>query len=200
MTRVPGQVEVRRQLLASARLQAVLSARESARIAQMGSVLVTTLWRGGRIYLCGNGGSAADAQHIAAELVGCFMDRGRKALPAVALTTDASILTAVGNDLGFTEIFSRQVEALVMRRDALVCLSTSGRSENVLAAARTAHRIGARVLALTGAPGEPLASLADLAVRVPSRDTQRIQECHITVGHILCAAVDRAYLAGRKKS
>ncbi len=200
MTRLPGQAEVRRQLQASARLKAALSARESARIAQMGSVLVTTLWRGGRIYLCGNGGSAADAQHIAAELVGCFMDRGRKALPAVALTTDASILTAVGNDLGFDEVFSRQVEALVTRRDVLVCLSTSGRSENVLAAARTARRLGARVLALTGSPGEPLASLADLAVRVPSRDTQRIQECHITVGHILCAAVDRAYVAGRKKS
>lgn len=200
MTRVPGQVEARRALLASARLKAALSDRESARIAQMGSVLVTTLWRGGRIYLCGNGGSAADAQHIAAELVGCFMDRGRKALPAVALTTDSSILTAVGNDLGFTEVFARQVDALVMRRDTLICLSTSGRSGNVLAAARSARRLGARVLALTGSPGEPLASLADLAVRVPSRDTQRIQECHITVGHILCAAVDRAYLASRKKS
>lgn len=196
---VPGQADVKRALAASVAVKAALARKESAAIAQMGSVLVTTFWRGGRVYFCGNGGSAADAQHIAAELIGTFMDRTRRALPAMALTTDTSVLTAVGNDLGYAEIFARQVEGLLTHRDALVCLSTSGRSENVLAAARAARRAGARVLALTGSPGEPLATLADLAVRVPSRDTQRIQECHIAIGHILCAAVERAYVQKKPK-
>ena len=198
--RTPGITAVRRELLASAGVKRDLARRQAGAIALMADALVATLWRGGRIYLCGNGGSAADAQHIAAELVGTFLDRSRKALPAVALTTDTSALTAIGNDLGYEQVFSRQVEALMTAKDALVAISTSGRSANVLAAARSARRIGARVLALTGTPGKPLVGLADLSVRVPSRDTQRIQECHITVGHILCGRIEKAFAPRRKKS
>ena len=198
--RTPGTAGVRRELLASAGVKRELARRQAEAVARMGEELVATLRRGGRIYLCGNGGSAADAQHIAAELIGTFLDRSRKALPAVALTTDTSALTSIGNDLGYGAVFSRQVEALATPRDALVAISTSGRSPNVLAAARAAKRIGARVLALTGTPGKPLADLADLAVRVPSRDTQRIQECHITIGHVLCGRIERAYAAGSKKA
>lgn len=190
-----GPADVRRLLGASVRAKQALARRESARIAAMAEAVVTTLWRGGRLYLCGNGGSAADAQHIAAELVGTFGDRARRALPASALTTDTSALTSIANDLGYASVFARQVEAFVTRRDALVCISTSGRSENVLAAARAARRLGARVLGLTGTPGEPLAFLCDVAVRAPSGDTQRIQECHIAIGHILCEAVERAFKA-----
>ena len=192
--------DARRALQAGARLKSSLARREAGTIAQMGTVLLTALRRDGRIYLCGNGGSAADAQHLAAELVGTYADRSRQALPAAALTTDTSALTAIGNDLGFEQVFARQVEALVTRRDILVCLSTSGRSPNVLAAAEAARRLGARVLALTGAPGEPLAGMADLAVRVPSRETARIQECHIAIGHILCEAIERAYAPARGKT
>ncbi|MSR33165.1 MAG: SIS domain-containing protein [Gemmataceae bacterium] len=148
------------------------------------------LEKGGTIYLCGNGGSAADAQHIAAEFVGRFL-KERRALPAVALTTNTSILTAIGNDYDFSQIFSRQVKAMVNPKDALVGISTSGRSANVLEAIREAKKIGALTVAFTGFPGEPMDAEADLAFRAPSQETPRIQEVHIAAWHGICDLIER---------
>ena len=139
---------------------------------------------GKKILLCGNGGSAADCQHFAAELVVQLRkEKKRKAQPAMALSTDTSILTAAGNDLGFEKIFARQVEALGQRGDVLVAISTSGTSANVVEAARAARKQKMKVVALTGKSGGKLAKLADCWVAVPSTDTQRVQEMHITILH-----------------
>lgn len=143
------------------------------------------LAKGNKILLCGNGGSAADCQHIATELV-VRLQRKRRALPAIALTTDSSALTAAANDFGVDDMFRRQVEALGRRGDLLIAISTSGRSSNIVAAAKTAKKQGLKVLALTGRKPNPLAKIADLTLAVPSTDTQRIQEAHITILHILC--------------
>lgn len=144
-----------------------------------------------KILFFGNGGSAADAQHLAAELVGRF-ERDRRALPGIALTTDTSILTSLANDLGAETIFARQVEALGQRGDVAVGISTSGASPNVLGAVRVAREKGMRTIALTGAKGSPLAEACDLALRVPSHRTARIQEAHITIGHVICEFADEA--------
>jgi D-sedoheptulose 7-phosphate isomerase len=149
-----------------------------------------TLRRGKKILFCGNGGSAADCQHIATELV-VRLGRTRAALPALALTTDTSTLTAAGNDFGFDEIFARQIEAHGRAGDLLVAISTSGCSANVLRAARAAKSRQMRVLALTGKKPNLLARRADWALAVPSADTQRIQEAHITLLHILCTQTER---------
>ncbi|MCG6940263.1 MAG: D-sedoheptulose 7-phosphate isomerase [Thiohalocapsa sp.] len=145
---------------------------------------------GGRVFWMGNGGSAADCQHLAAELVGRF-ERERRGLPSIALTTDSSILTSVANDYGFESVFARQVEALCCDGDLLVGLSTSGNSANVLramerVAGRAVYRVG-----LTGAGGGRLAEICDLCLRVPSNVTARIQEAHIVIGHIVCDLVER---------
>jgi D-sedoheptulose 7-phosphate isomerase len=144
---------------------------------------------GGRVLLCGNGGSAADAQHIAAELVGRFKLE-RSAFAAVALTTDTSILTALGNDYGYSTVFSRQVEALCNEGDVLIGISTSGNSPNVLEAVRVARERGAKTVGLTGENGGKLKDLVDACIRIPSSDTPRIQEGHITIGHIICELVE----------
>jgi len=148
------------------------------------------LARGNKILLCGNGGSAADCQHIATELV-VRLAKNRAALPALALTTDTSTLTAIANDFGFDSIFARQIEAHGRKGDLLVAISTSGRSRNVLKAAQAATKRGMRTLALTGAKPNLLARRADFALAVPSKDTQRIQEAHITLLHILCTQTER---------
>ena len=140
---------------------------------------------GNKVLWCGNGGSAADSQHLAAELMGRFR-RERRALPSIALTTDTSALTAIGNDFGYERVFVRQVEALCVRGDVLVGISTSGNSRNVCAALEAARKIGAFTIALTGEGGGVLAKLADMTLCVPSKDTARIQEAHILCGHILC--------------
>jgi D-sedoheptulose 7-phosphate isomerase len=145
---------------------------------------------GGCIYLCGNGGSAADAQHIAAELVGRFT-RERKGLAAVALTTDTSILTSVGNDYGFEQIFARQVEALVRPGDVLWAFSTSGTSKNILAAARKAKALGAAVLSFTGKPASPLEGMSDVCLCLDG-PTATVQEIHQLAYHILCDLVEEA--------
>ena len=145
--------------------------------------------------LCGNGGSAADAQHIAAEFVGRFRME-RRALPAVCLTTNTSTLTAVSNDYRYEDCFSRQVEAFGAPGDLLVAISTSGRSPNVLQAARLARARRLRVIGLTGAGGGELAELSDAPIIVPSRDTQRIQECHIAIAHVLCELVETLLCLG----
>jgi D-sedoheptulose 7-phosphate isomerase len=146
---------------------------------------------GGKVLLFGNGGSAADAQHLAAELVGRFQ-RERGALPALALTTDSSILTALANDYGTESMFARQVEALGRAGDIAIAISTSGASPNVVAAVRAARGLGVRTIGLTGGRGGALADECDLALRVPSERTARIQEAQITIGHVICELVEEA--------
>lgn len=165
-------------------------ADEIVRIAQL---LITCLERGNKIMLSGNGGSAADAQHIAAELTGRYMAKNRKPLPAIALTTDTSALTALGNDFGFDEIFARQVEALGRSGDVLIGISTSGNSQNIVRAFKVAHARGILTVLLTGGNGGILKSHSDHALVVPASETPRIQEAHITLGHILCGLVDRHF-------
>lgn len=153
------------------------------------ALLVSRLADGGRVIAFGNGGSAADAQHFVAELVGRYA-RERRALPALALTTDTSILTAVANDYGYDRVFARQVEAHVRRADIVVGISTSGNSENVLRGLAAATKQGAATIALVGGGGGRLAGIADVALVVPSNVVARIQEAHITIVHILCEIVD----------
>ncbi len=153
--------------------------------------LIETLRSDGRVFLCGNGGSAADAQHLAAELVGRFLC-DRRPLPAIALTTDTSILTAVANDLDYTQVFARQLAALARPNDLLVAISTSGNSPNILRAAEAARRQCLTVIGLTGRTGGKLLPLCDLCLCVPSDVTPRIQEMHLLIGHILCEAAERA--------
>ena len=150
----------------------------------------STVERGGTLFFCGNGGSAADAQHMATEYVVRYM-RNRKAYPAVALTTDTSLLTATGNDLGFDFIFSRQVEALVRKGDLLIIHSTSGNSPNVLHAARAARAKGVEVLAFAAKDGGALAKEADHIVIVPTERTDRAQEIHLCLEHLICEIVER---------
>jgi len=145
----------------------------------------TCLTQGGKILLMGNGGSAADSQHIAAEIVGRYK-RERKGLPAIALTTDTSILTSVANDYGYEYIFSRQVEALCGPLDVVIGLSTSGNSPNVVRGMQTAKEIGATTVGMTGGSGGKLTALCDFNLVMPSSDTPRIQEAHIFIGHVLC--------------
>ncbi|MFT5118412.1 MAG: D-sedoheptulose 7-phosphate isomerase [Kiritimatiellia bacterium] len=168
-------------------------ARELAPIVEkVGLQWISALNNGGKILLMGNGGSAADAQHIAAELVGRYLCE-RKGLPAIALTTDTSILTAVGNDYGYDAIFSRQVEALAQSQDVVVGYSTSGNSTNVCKAMQAATDIGCYTVALTGEGGGQLGTLVDSCIRVPSSSTPRIQEVHAFIGHMLCALVDATF-------
>lgn len=169
-------------------IQALLQTR-IAEIERSGEMICAALDQGHKILLCGNGGSAADAQHIAAELVGRF-ELERRAWPSIALTTDTSALTALSNDFGYEEVFARQVQALASEGDVLIALSTSGASRNVINAAEAARKLNCQTIALTGGTGEPLASLCDLSVSVPSQRTSRIQEAHITIGHLWCEMVD----------
>lgn len=158
-------------------------------VARMADLITGALDAGGRLITFGNGGSAADAQHFAAELVGRFEDT-RRPLPALALSTDPSVLTSIGNDFSFDDLFARQVEAHVRPGDVVVGITTSGRSENVVRGLRTARRLGAFAVALTGAEGGPAAEVAELAIRVPSQRTGRIQEAHILVIHLICERID----------
>jgi len=159
------------------------------RVVAVAQRMADSLRRGGKLLFFGNGGSAADAQHLAAEFVNRFL-RHRGALAAVALTTDTSALTSISNDLGFDQIFARQVEALGRPGDVAVAISTSGSSPNVLRAVEAAARLGCLTVALTGGTGGALAATADEAFIVPSSETPRIQETHITLGHALCMLVE----------
>lgn len=153
------------------------------------TLIFETFKSGNKVLLCGNGGSAADAQHIAAEFVGRY-ETERQALPAIALTTDTSALTALANDYDFERVFARQVDALAVSGDLLIAISTSGNSPNVLAAVMAARGKGCKVIGMSGAGGKKLAGLCDLCVMVPSDRTARIQEAHITIGHLWCDTVD----------
>ena len=163
-------------------------------IEEASKLVVETLKNGNKVLLCGNGGSASDAQHIAAELTGRYKTE-RKGLAGIALTTDTSALTAIANDYGYDRIFDRQVEALVREGDLLIGISTSGNSLNVLSALLLAKEMGAKTLGLSGKEGGKLNYACDINLVVPSDDTPRIQEMHILIGHILCQAVDDAFEA-----
>ncbi|KJR42019.1 phosphoheptose isomerase [Candidatus Magnetoovum chiemensis] len=150
---------------------------------------LNTLKNGNKIMLAGNGGSAADSQHIAAEIVGRFK-KERKGLPAIALTTDTSILTAIGNDYSFAKIFSRQIEAIANKGDLLIAISTSGNSENIIEAVKTSKENGVYTVGLLGNKGGRLKNIVDSSIIVASDNTPRIQECHILIGHIICEIID----------
>jgi len=159
-------------------------------IADIAEICIGAIRSGNKILLAGNGGSAADAQHLAAELMSRFAF-DRPGLPAFALTTDSSVLTAVGNDYGFNQLFARQIEAAGNLGDLFIAISTSGGSGNILAAIETARDRGLMVVGLTGAQGEAMAALCDAAICVPSEETAHIQEAHITLGHIICGLVEQ---------
>lgn len=166
-------------------------ARQAHRIAEAGGMLVSALRAGGKVMFCGNGGSAADAQHLAAELMGRFLvDRGP--LPALALTVDTSALTAIGNDYAFEDVFARQIRGLGRKGDVLVAISTSGNSGNVLKAIAVAREMGIAVVGLTGGTGGRMIDACDLCLCVPAARTDHIQEMHIAVGHMLCGMVEEA--------
>ncbi len=161
-------------------------------IAAAAQAIIKSIKQDGTVYLCGNGGSAADAQHIAGELVGRF-NRERKALPAVALSTDTSILTSIANDYAFENVFARQVEALVQEGDILWAFSTSGSSANVIAAAKLAKEKGACVLAFTGKTDSPLEKIADICFCAANKSTARSQEAHQLAYHIICDLVEQSF-------
>ncbi len=155
-------------------------------------IAMETLKSGHKVLLCGNGGSAADAQHIAAELVGRYK-KERRGLPAIALTTDTSALSAIANDFGYEKVFERQVEALANKGDLLIAISTSGNSHNVNLALKRAKEMGCRTVGMSGKDGGEMNGLCDLNIVVPSEDTPRIQEMHIMIGHIICQGIDATY-------
>ena len=167
-----------------------LAAAMAESIERAAGMILDTYRRGGKVLIMGNGGSAADAQHFAAELVGRYR-RERRALPAIALTTDTSILTSVSNDYGYADVFKRQVEAHAGPGDLVVGISTSGKSESVLAALRKAREMNLYSTGMTGRSGHALAALTTHCVMVDSDDTPRIQEAHILAGHIICELVER---------
>lgn len=178
------------EILALSQALARLAEEAPPTLATLASLCIDSLRRGGKILFCGNGGSAADAQHLAAELIGRYK-LNRPAIAALALTTDTSILTALGNDYGYDTIFARQVEGLGKEGDILIGLSTSGNSRNVLNAMEKASQMGLVTIAFTGENGGEMARVAHHALRAPSRVTNHIQEMHITCGHLLCELIER---------
>ena len=187
----PTQAAIRAIFEASAESKDVFLAECAAELERAIDLIAAALRDGRKLLLFGNGGSAADAQHIAAEFVGRFM-RERRPLPALALTTDTSALTAIGNDYGFDDVFARQVRALGARGDVALAISTSGRSPNVLRAVEAARDAGLKIVALTGGDGGPLAAAADVSLLVSASTlSARIQETHILVGHVICELVDQ---------
>lgn len=182
--------DIRQALHASAALKIEVAATQAEIIQAMIDCVWQSIQQGGKLLLCGNGGSAADAQHLATECMVRLREK-RPPLPAVALTTDTSLLTAAGNDDGFETIFARQIAGLGRPGDVLLALSTSGNSPNIIRAVEAAQRLAMRTLGLLGKDGGRLAALVEIGLIVPSLDTQRIQETHITIGHILCEALEQ---------
>ena len=182
--------QIRSELRESANVKQNFSEELLGRIARFADTGAAALKKGHKIIFFGNGGSAADAQHLAAELV-VRLQRSRAGLAAISLTTNASVLTAAGNDFGFENIFARQIESLASAGDILVALSTSGKSANVLRGADAGHAKHAFVAGMTGETGGELAGKVDLLINVPSRNAQRIQEAHITIGHIVCGLIEQ---------
>ncbi len=191
MPKTADSETIARLIQDSIHVKQALIEQQVAQIAQAADWMIETFRAMGKILLCGNGGSAGDAQHIAAELVGRF-ERTRGPLPALALTTNTSALTAIANDYDYRHVFSRQVETWANANDLVIGISTSGNSPNVIEAIGMAKRKGTKTLGLTGRTGGHLASSVDLCICVPSENTARIQEAHILIGHILCHLIDAA--------
>jgi len=189
--------QVAREIEDSVKVKTELVDEAAELIAQMGFLVATRLRAGHKLIIFGNGGSAADAQHIAAEFVGRYMVE-REALPAIALTTDTSALTAIGNDYGFEHIFSRQIRALAKRGDVALGISTSGESQNVVRGLTEARELGLVTLGFTGRNGGKMRNLVDLCLCVPSSSTPRVQEAHMLVGHILTGIVENVLLSEKK--
>jgi len=185
----PHSEEIRRQLAESARVKRSFPEKLIAGIEEFAQRGAEALRRGGKLVFFGNGGSAADAQHLAAELV-VRLRKDREGMAALALTANPSILTAAGNDYGFERVFARQIESLVGAQDVLVALSTSGTSANVIAGAEAGKKRDAFLVGMTGETGGDLKGKVDLLLNVPSTDPQRIQEAHITIGHIVCSLLE----------
>lgn len=183
---------IKRQLLESAGVKQELAGRFAAAIAQAAGVCAQAIKNGRKMMFCGNGGSAADSQHLASELVVRLTGKSdRRALPGLALTTDTSLLTACANDFGYVNVFARQLEALGQPGDVLIAISTSGNSPNVVKAVETAKRLGIKTIGFTGKTPGRFNALLDLVIPVPSDDVQRIQEAHIAIGHIMIGLVER---------
>ena len=162
-------------------------------------VIIKTLNNGGKILWCGNGGSAADAQHLSTELMGGMTDHQRKPIPSIALTTDTSFLTAWSNDTDFDSVFSRQIQGIGLEGDVLVGISTSGNSENILSAIKQAKYRGISTILFTGKTGGKIGGISDVSICVPSDDTQRIQESHIMIGQIICGLVEDSILKNKNE-
>lgn len=177
--------------------RALLSANLDV-VKKIADALIGAFKNNRRVYLMGNGGSAADAQHIAGELIGRFKIN-RRPLPAIAITTDTSVITALANDFGYDTCFSRQIEALAASGDVVLAFSTSGNSKGILDAVKIAKNIGATTIGFTGKDGGLLKDAVDICLRVPSNNTPRIQECHITVGHIVCFIVEKELFGAASK-
>lgn len=182
--------EIEQQLQDNINIMKELLSTHVAVVRNVADVIVKAFKRNNYMYLMGNGGSAADAQHIAGEMIGRFkMDR--RPLPAVALTTDSSVMTAIANDFGYDQSFSRQVEALVREGDIVMAFTTSGNSKNILNAVKAARDLRAITVGFTGTDGGLLKNEVDFCIKIPTTNTPRIQECHITIGHILCSIIEK---------
>lgn len=177
-------------LLESIQVKEELLRTNVGQIKDIAELIIEALRKNGKVILCGNGGSAADSQHISAELVGRFK-RDRTSLAGIALTTNTSVLTSLANDYGYEVVFAKQVEALGQKNDVLIGISTSGKAKNVALALKQAKKMGIKTVALTGGDGGDIAKLADTSLIVPSSVTARIQEAHITIGHIVCELVEQ---------
>ena len=164
-------------------------------IAQAATLMISVIKTGNKILWCGNGGSAADAQHLATELMGGMGNYDRRPIPSIALTTDSSFLTAWSNDTGFESVFSRQVQGIGEKNDLLIGISTSGNSPNIIAAIKQAQFKGLKTILFTGKTGGKISSLADVTIFVPSENTQRIQESHIMIGQILCGLLEKNFFS-----
>jgi phosphoheptose isomerase len=182
----------REYIHSSVRVKLLAAERCLPFVVEAANLIAASLLQGGKLLVCGNGGSAADSQHMVAELVSSlYKGRSRPAIAAIALTTDTSILTAIGNDFGYARVFERQVEALGREGDVILGISTSGNSENVVRALESGRRRQMKSIALIGAAGGKLSGLADLAICIPSDNTQHIQEVHLTLEHLLCMLVEQ---------
>jgi D-sedoheptulose 7-phosphate isomerase len=181
---------MKRAIRESTRLKNLMLKSCRRELIKISQIVVDALKNGRRVYIFGNGGSAADAQHIAGELQGRLFLK-RKPLPVVALTTNTSSLTAIGNDYGFRYVFERQINGVIDKGDVAIAISTSGMSDNVLLAIKTARKSGAITIGFSGKTGGKLARFVDICLKIPSRNVARIQECHVLAGHIICEAVER---------
>ena len=185
---------IKNQILESAKIKNEMVKNGLESIEKAAELLISSINAGGKILWCGNGGSAADAQHLATELMGGMSDHDRMPIPSIALTTDSSFITAWSNDTDFDSIFSRQVQGLGAEGDVLIGISTSGNSENVINALKQAKYKNLKTIAFTGKTGGSLNGIADITIKVPSDNTQRIQESHIMIGQILCSLIELSIL------